>query len=1581
MNKIFNLFLSILLLSSFTAFSQITSVGSGSYTTVFPGVDAAARNSFPTETPQLSGNVAGKPVPTNDWWSAIIKEDHTGNMFNYPMALKTTNNGLIVSYIPWGVWDAFDPIQVGTSNLNADRATVSDYSDWTVTLDWNDGTYNFQATTGIGLPFIYFTKADNDVAEITVNTGTATISNEMLIIENAHYDADFVVYAPSGSTWTKSGSTYTSTLNGQNYWSMAMLPLTASNVATVANEYKKYAYVFPTNTTADWSVDKSTSKVTTTFTVATDVKEGSDSDMLIGLLPHQWANLASTSAQADKYSYTSVRGELKTLAGNSFIVENTYKGILPTLPYLSNYSETFSPFELDKKISQIENDGLATWTDSYNEGQVMNRLIQTARIADQMGNTEARDKMIATVKERLEDWLTAESGEIAFLFYYNSDWSAMIGYPAGHGQDGNLNDHHFHWGYFIHAAAFMEQFEPGWAEEWGAMINLLVRDAASSNRNDDLFPFLRNFSPYAGHCWANGFATFPQGNDQESTSESMQFNSSLIHWGTITGNDSILDLGIYLYTTEQTAIEEYWFDMYERNFKANQEYSLVSRVWCNSYDNGTFWTSDIAASYGIEMYPIHGGSLYLGHNKTYVEKLWNEIKANTGILNNEENPNLWHDVMWEYLAFIDPETAIDMYNSNPDRALKFGISDAQTYHWLHSMNAVGSVSSTITADYPVAATFDKDGVITYVAHNYSNSPITVTFSDGYELLVPANKMTTNKDINATGVLSSDFTRAYANGSVNLSLEATGTGITKIEFYNGNKLIGTKTESPYTLKAENLAFGVHGLYAKIYEGEYFNVSNIIAVQVGEQVPFLGAAFNIPGVIEAGNYDKFEGGVGQDISYYDVSQSNNEDYRTDEYVDATNDNSEGKYVGHISSGEWLEYTMNVEESGLYSFAFRYASGNPSGGGPFILSVDGDSVSNEINVPSTSSTTWDVWASKTVEDIPLTIGEHILRISFAAGEFNLGKMTFARTGDVPYSFPIASAGDNVKVLWPTATTVLNGTASSESGNQALSYTWNQIYGPSVVEFSDNAVSEPTISSLVEGVYRFQLIVTNPDQRTSSDEVLVIVSSTENIAPNVSLTSPTDGSTYPEGKEITLSANASDLDGTIQKVEFYQNDELIGSDDSAPYSLQWTSSTGEYIITAKATDDGGAVSVSQPLTVSFLQVLSCSENSDEAQQGSFSVGYKVLFETVGTDVTVTFELYDDKDGLVAYLWTESPFAEQAMNHVEGKIFSAVLTGQTPGSTISVACKFAFAGGQAVTKYISYTVGDDCESDNENPSDFTATFGEITQTSIELLLNANDNSGALLYNITYGGTTKSATAESGVAISYVAYALKPNTNYSFSVTVSDNSGNQAANNPIELSTSTLESTNTACNGTLADAAQGAFTMGYNYSFETSGSDVNITFELLDDKSGVEAFLWNTTSDFVESAMTNNNGVFSTTLSGQTEGTVLKLACKFAFEGGLSVTKELSYTVGDNCLNTSVYTDDLSQVLLYPNPVINQLFIQSGTEIQEIAVYEITGQRVMSISLNSSATNIDLSKLNNGTYLVTITLRTGQQSFQKIVKQ
>jgi len=1270
--------------------AQTVSVGSGSYTNIFPGTDEAGRNGYPSGSPQLSGAAVGKPVPTNDWWAKLLKENHVDNLFNYPYTLKTVTEGLVATYIPWGVIDDQLPVIVGVSGLNASRATVSNYTDWTVTMNWNDGSRNFEATSGIAIPFIYFTKGTNEVAQVKVNLGTVTISNEMLVIENARNGADFAIYAPTGSTWTKSGNVYTSTLNGKNYWSMAFIPLTASSVSAVANEYKKYAYVFPTNTTANYQYNEATSVMRTVFTVATETKEGTETQLLTGLLPHQWANLASDSPVPNKYSYKSVRGEIKTMAGNSFIVENKFYGILPTLPNVSNYSSGFNPSLLNQKISAIENDGLATWTDSYNEGQVMNRLIQTARIADLTNNKQAFDKLFATVKNRLENWLTYSANEKAFLFYYNSTWTAMLGYPSGHGQDTNINDHHFHWGYFIHAAAFIEQYQPGWASQFGGMVNLLVRDAASSDRNDNLFPYLRNFSSFAGHCWANGFATFPQGNDQESTSESMQFNSSLIHWGEVTNNKAIRDLGIYLYTTEQTAIEEYWFDMHERNFKSDQVYSLVSRVWGNSYDNGTFWTADIAASYGIELYPIHGGSLYLGHNEAYSTKLWDEITRNTGILSNQVNDNLWHDVMWQYAAFTNPAKAIELYNSYPNRTLKFGVSDAQTYHWLHAMNVLGKVDTTVTANHPLAAVFVKNNTKTYVAQNYSNQSITVHFSDGFELEVEARKLATNIDTNIQATLTSSFNQAAVGGSVNLQVQLTQGSATKVEFYDGDQLIGTSNTAPYTLKASFSSFGIHYLYAKIFNNANLNISNSVQVMVGNQLPYT-EAIALPGTIEAGNYDKFEGGVGQNISYTDMNATNEGDYRKDEWVDAALHTTEGATVGWINSGEWLSYSVDVAQAGVYSMSFRYASGNAAGGGPFVLEMNDQTLTADITVPSTSTNSWNVWASKTVNDIHLTQGKHILKVRFKGGEFNLGKMTFTRTGDLPYSTPIANAGADLKVLLPQTTATLDASGSSETGSKALSYVWTQVYGPSVVQFVDAQAVQTGISNLEKGFYKFSLKVTNTDNRTATDELILLVTDTENVQPNVSITSPSNNSTFTQGKAIDITATASDFDGNIAAVDFYQNSIFIARANSAPYHISWTPSAGNYALTAIATDNLGATTESSAINIRVDQSMICSQTSTQAQQGSFTQGYIATFETVGTSVIATFELLDAKVGVVAYLWKQSPFGETQMAQIGNQKFTTTLGGLSAGTTINYACKFAFSGGMAVTRYFSYVVGSSC--------------------------------------------------------------------------------------------------------------------------------------------------------------------------------------------------------------------------------------------------------------------------------------------------
>lgn len=819
--------ISIMTLSALPATAATVSKGSGSYTTEFPGTDSGGRNLQPAGQPRVSGAAKGRPVPTNDWWSNLLYTDLSSNVFNYTTSLRMFADGISLAYTsPNQAMSVEAALKIGMEGLSVNGTTVSDYSDWTVTINWSDEAGTMEATAGLAMPFVYFTKSGDRKVTVSALYGTSATDGNILVFTNAYNNAKYAIYAPEGSTWAGSRTSYSSDLGGKNYWSAIMLPAETADAMQTAKELEQYAFVFPKDTKITWSYNEQTATVRTDFNVTADIKEGTNDKALIGLLPHQWGYLSHDSEQPQGIGYNSVRGEVKTLAGNHFATEYTFHGILPTLPYVEEGQGNFSRAELQRLIKEVINDnGLSDWTDSYNDGQLINRLVQTARIAKECGDDDDFRTLFGLVKNRVENWLTYSPGEVAFLFYYNKDWTTLIGYPAGHGQDEFINDHHFHWAYFIHAAAFLEQYEPGWASEWGEMVDMLVQDVANTDPDNAMFPVLRNFSPYAGHCWANGMATLALGNDQESSSEAMQFHSSLIHWGSVTGNDRLRDLGIYMYATEQAAIDEYWFDVNERTLPADYPYSLVSRIFTNGYDNGTFWTSDIEASYSIELYPIHGGSFYLACHPEYMRKLWEEITRNTGILQNDANANLWHDVMWEYLAYMNPQQAISLYDSYPDRTMKFGISKAQTYHWLHALAALGQFNPEITADYPIAASFVKDGMASYVAHNYGKTPITVTFSDGHSIEVPAGKMIVDNGastgIPTVRITSPSYGETFRTGeTIKLTAEASSASasIATVEFFNGTQSLGKATSAPYSCQWTPERAGTYSITATATDNE-------------------------------------------------------------------------------------------------------------------------------------------------------------------------------------------------------------------------------------------------------------------------------------------------------------------------------------------------------------------------------------------------------------------------------------------------------------------------------------------------------------------------------------------------------------------------------------------------------------------------------------------------------------------------------------------------------------------------------------------------------------------------------------------
>jgi hypothetical protein len=89
-------------------------------------------------------------------------------------------------------------------------------------------------------------------------------------------------------------------------------------------------------------------------------------------------------------------------------------------------------------------------------------------------------------------------------------------------------------------------------------------------------------------------------------------------------------------------------------------------------------------------------------------------------------------------------------------------------------------------------------------------------------------------------------------------------------------------------------------------------------------------------------------------------------------------------------------------------------------------------------------------------------------------------------------------------------------------------------------------------------------------------------NVAPTVSITSPANGAIFTAGANITINATASDSDGTVSNVQFFQGSTSLGTDSSSPYSVTWNNvPAGNYSLTARATDNGGAQTTSSPVSI----------------------------------------------------------------------------------------------------------------------------------------------------------------------------------------------------------------------------------------------------------------------------------------------------------------------------------------------------------------------------------------------------------------
>ncbi|QNN47083.1 hypothetical protein H9L17_02640 [Thermomonas brevis] len=168
-----------------------------------------------------------------------------------------------------------------------------------------------------------------------------------------------------------------------------------------------------------------------------------------------------------------------------------------------------------------------------------------------------------------------------------------------------------------------------------------------------------------------------------------------------------------------------------------------------------------------------------------------------------------------------------------------------------------------------------------------------------------------------------------------------------------------------------------------------------------------------------------------------------------------------------------------------------------------------------------------------------------------------------------------------------------------------------------------QAVLSNLSAGSYTFRAEASNDYGGTASTSQTLTISAPANVPPSVGLTSPSSGQSFTTGTAVTLSANASDSDGSIARVEFYVDGSKIGQDTSSPYSLSWTSTAGSHSVYARAVDNAGAATNSgtASITVTTPNVPPTVSLSSPANGQSF---------TTGTAVTLSANA-SDSDGSIA--------------------------------------------------------------------------------------------------------------------------------------------------------------------------------------------------------------------------------------------------------------------------------------------------------------------------------------------------------------
>lgn len=702
----------------------------------------------PRYQPQVIDSWQG-PVPTSDWYSSVVFENFGRVHYPHPGAVAWDSRGLRLfdpgrrmGIAPRAVMGGMPPTgdrDLMVSPRSASSSDSSDVieqvrlveaSDWFIHLRGSGPWGDMDVRYGHGSPFVQieFEKGNASLAfaevpEIKCDPGNPAA---ILIRVGANY---YAAFGPSGSMWKAVGPQRWENDSPKRYCTLAVMP--DGSLDSLA-AFASVAHHHIVDTTCDWNWDRERGVVEYTFRARFKTQEGEHQEAgtstpspstFWALYPHQWRH---TNELMTSWTYSSVRGPMKVIRAAEFVVT------LPVVPMLPG----FPAFEMQQADrwrrwlrEAIAERNTVEARDTYWQGKQLGHLAELASAADAQDQLEARDQALATIQSILESWFAARAP--GGRFRYHNLWGSVIGEPASYGSDTDLSDHHFHYGYWIRAAAEVARHDRtgAWKETWGDAVEGLIDDMACPERDHPSFPRLRVFDLYAGHSWASGTALFHDGNNQESSSEAMNAWFAIVAWGEAVGDERRVELGVALAACEAAAIRDYWFDVEQDSVPAGGPTDGVAMIWGGKSVEETWFSPEPEAVFGINWLPIHAGTLHLiGDGQT-------PRKQYAAVRRRREGPwQQWADLLWMMRALDDPQEARSEFERDHATApLEGGGSLAHTDRWIGWMQFAGTPVPHLVADQPFSAVFRNDSEQTYVVHVRQAG--NVRFNDGSQFSV------------------------------------------------------------------------------------------------------------------------------------------------------------------------------------------------------------------------------------------------------------------------------------------------------------------------------------------------------------------------------------------------------------------------------------------------------------------------------------------------------------------------------------------------------------------------------------------------------------------------------------------------------------------------------------------------------------------------------------------------------------------------------------------------------------------------------------------------------------------------------